>query len=97
MVGPRGRLIPMMAVCVAASAPFLMETGCSPSPPSHLNVLWFALHRFLGWVVKHRRRGGRPLVLGRKAQDGGPLLIPFSMFSAAAAGFLSMQTATASS
>lgn len=47
MAGPGGRWIPMVAVCAAASALFLMETGCSPFPPSHLNVLLFALHRFV--------------------------------------------------
>lgn len=90
-------------VCAAASALFLMETGSSPSPSSHLNVLLFAPHRFVcpaqipGWVVEHCRRGGRSLVLVHEAQGGAPLLIPFPMLSAGAAGLLSMETATTSS
>lgn len=49
----------MTAMCVAASAPLLTETGCSPSPPRHRHVLSFALRNFpAGWLTSAEGEAG---------------------------------------
>ena len=49
----------MTAMCVAASALLLMETGCSPSPPCHRHVLSFALRSFpAGWSAAAEGEAG---------------------------------------
>lgn len=77
MVDLGGRLVPMTTMCVAASAPVLMETGCSPSPPCHQHVLSFALCYFpAGWSTAAEGEAG-PFSCCRKQRMEVLFLSPF--------------------
>lgn len=90
MVGLGGRLSPVAAMCVA---PLLMETGSPPLP--HAVGINFPLLCAVPWLGDQLlQKGGGSLVLVHKAEDGDPLLTPFSTVSAGTAGCRSTTTTT---